>query len=147
MSSTLRFHVRQRERARAAFMLETTSYPHWIVAAAAAALMLLTFACCLLTPAFLRQALTFTVARFVPDHLRFSPLGHWLYHFSSSSIAALFLFLISQLSTLLVMVLRQTCGMEEWSLSCLKQRIAQPLYDSTARVDGAHTHARRSNVR
>lgn len=75
MSSTLRFHVRQCERARAAFMLETTSYPHWIVPAAAAALTLLTFACCLLTPAFLRQALTFTVARFVPDHLRFSPIS------------------------------------------------------------------------
>jgi len=78
MSSTLRFHVRQRERARAAFMLQTTSYPRWIVTAAAAALTLLTCLTGLLTPAFLRQALAFTVARFVHDRLRFSILGHWL---------------------------------------------------------------------
>lgn len=34
----------------------------------------------------------------------------------------------------MVPFLRQTCGTEEWPLSCFKQRIVQPLYDSTARV-------------
>jgi hypothetical protein len=140
MTATLRHSV----RVRAAFMLQMTAYPRWLVPAAVAALVLFALACLLPQAGCFsycaRRSLGALLDR-LPTRLRFTPLGRWLYHCSTGGWgAAPFLdglaLLLALATTLPLMRLfpTTTCEMEEWTLACFERRVARPAFESTARA-------------